>query len=323
MSKKINTDDPNWEKEAVRELAWNSLKEQRRTRRWGVFFKLLTFLYLGVLLYIMFDLPGIPGRENVAGKDHTALIKLKGLIADSTSASAEKINKLLETAFNDEHTKGVILEINSPGGTPVEASSIYDKIRALRKAHPDIRLYAVARDLCASGGYYVASAADEIHANKSSIVGSIGVRMDSFGVEEAMKKLGIESRTITAGRNKALLDPFQPQDPAQRAHLQTMLDQVHQQFISAVKTGRGERLRENDDIFSGLIWSGEAALELGLIDGFESSEGIAKNMIGEENIIILEPKKSLLKQLTEGVGEVSAKVIQTLLLENGAHGRLE
>ena len=322
MSKKINTEDPNWEKEAVRELAWNSLKEQRRTRRWGIFFKLLTFLYLGVVLYMMLDLPGIPGRETVVGKDHTALIRLKGLIADGTSASAQKINKLLETAFTDKHTKGVILEINSPGGTPVEASSIYDKIRELRKKHPDIKLYAVARDLCASGGYYVASAADEIHANKSSIVGSIGVRMDSFGVQDAMKKLGIENRTITAGKNKALLDPFQPQDPAQRAHLQTMLNQVHQQFISAVKAGRGDRLKETDDIFSGLIWSGEAALDLGLVDGFESSENIAKNLIGEENIVILEPKKSLLMQLTEGVGEVSAQVIQKLIVENAAKGQL-
>ena len=322
MKKKIDIDDPNWEKEAIRELAWGALKEQRRSRRWGVFFKLLTFLYLGVLLLFMLDLPGLPGHQAKSGEDHTALIRLKGLIAEGTRASADNINKLLEKAFDDDRTKGIILEINSPGGTPVEASSIYEKIIDLRKAHPDKKLYAVVRDLCASGGYYVAAAADEIHADKSSIVGSIGVRMDSFGVQELMNKIGIESRTITAGEHKALLDPFRPLDPAEKAHLERMLKQVHRHFITAVKNGRGNRLKENDDLFTGLIWTGEEAKTLGLIDGFKTSETIAKELIGEANIVVLEPKKSLLEQLTEGVGEVSASVMRKLLSENGNFGHM-
>ncbi len=318
MKKKIDTDDPNWEKEAIRELAWGSLKEQRRTRRWGIFFKLLTFVYLGVLLLFMLDIPGLPGHQVTARKDHTALIRLKGLITEGSNASAEKINKLLEKAFEDKHSKGIILEINSPGGTPVEASSIYQKIVDLREQYPDKKLYAVVRDLCASGGYYVAAAADEIHANPSSIVGSIGVRMDSFGVQELMKKIGVENRTITAGEHKALLDPFKPLAPDEKAHLERMLQQVHQHFISAVKTGRGERLKENDDLFTGLIWTGEEAKSLGLVDGFRTSENIAEELIGEDNIVVLEPKKSLLEQLTEGVGEVSAQIAQKLLTSNSS-----
>ncbi len=313
MTKKIDTDAPNWEREAIRELAWGALKEQRRGRRWSIFFKLLTFLYVGVGLWVLLKLPGLPAEDTGAGQDYTALIRMKGLIAEGTSASAAKINKLLEDAFADERSKGIILEINSPGGTPVEAASIYDKIIELRKQHPEKKLYVSVRDLCASGGYYVAAAADEIHAHQSSIVGSIGVRMDSFGVQELMKKLGIENRTITAGKNKALLDPFQPLAPEQRAHLQKMLDQVHRHFITAVRNGRGDRLNETDDLFSGLIWTGEEARRLGLVDGFKSSEEIASELIGEEHIVVLEPKKSLLQQLTEGVGDVTARTLAMLL----------
>ena len=322
MTKKIDTEDPNWEKEAIRELAWGSLKEQRRTRRWGIFFKLLTFLYLGVLLLFTLDIPGLPSHQSAENEDHTALIRLKGLIAEGTNAGADKINKLLEKAFEDKHSKGVILEINSPGGTPVEASSIYQKIIDLRKEYPDKKLYAAVRDLCASGGYYVAAAADAIYAHKSSIVGSIGVRMDSFGVQELMKKIGVENRTITAGKHKALLDPFRPLEPTEKAHLERMLKQVHQQFITAVKNGRGDRLKNNDDLFTGLIWTGEEAKSLGLIDGFKSSEQIAKELIGEENIVVLAPKKSLLEQLTEGVGEVSAKIAHKVLSENNNLGAI-
>ncbi len=316
--KKIDTNDPNWEKEAIRELAWGSLREQRRSRRWAIFFKLLTFVYIGVALWILADMPGLPGREATASKDHTALIRLKGLIAEGATASAGKINKLLEQAFEDEYARGVILEINSPGGTPVEAATIYEKITSLRKEYPDKKLYVSVRDLCASGGYYVAAAADEIHAHRSSIVGSIGVRMDSFGVQELMKKLGVESRIITAGENKALLDPFSPLKPEQKAHLQKMLDQVHQHFIAAVRAGRGDRLKETDDIFSGLIWTAEEARKMGLVDGFKNSEQIARDLIGEEEIVVLEPKKSLLQQLTEGVGEVSARALSALLRESDA-----
>lgn len=312
---KINTDDPNWEKEAIRELAWGSLKEQRRTRRWGIFFKLLTFAYIGIALLYLLKIPGLPGPQDAIAKDHTAVIKLKGLIAEGTKASSSKINKLLEKAFKDEQAKGIVLEINSPGGTPVEAASIYTKIKQLREKYPDKKLYVSVRDLCASGGYYVAAAADEIYANRSSIVGSIGVRMDSFGVQELMRKLGIENRTITAGKNKAILDPFQPLLPEQKAHLQKMLNQVHQHFIAAVKQGRGDRIKENDDIFSGLIWTAEEAKELGLVDGFKNTEEIAKDLVGEENIVVLEPPKSFIEQLTEDAGEVGARIAAQLMGE--------
>ena len=312
MGKEYKDNDPHWERRTVTELAWAGLKEQRRARRWGVFFKILTFAYLAVFLMLMLDLPG---AKELPGKDHTAVIKLKGLIADGTAAGSEKINKLLRTAFEDKKTRGVVLEINSPGGTPVEAVSIYDEIRRLRKEYPDIKLYAVVRDLCASGGYYIASAADEIYANESSIVGSIGVRMDGFGFEALMTKLGIERRTITAGKNKALLDPFKPEDPAQRAHVQAMLEQVHQKFIDDVKAGRGDRLKPTEDMFSGLIWSGKSALDLGLIDGFADTQTVAREQIGVEHLVTYEAKKTLLKQLADDVGGVTASALKKLWTE--------
>ena len=312
MDKSNKDNDPHWERRTVTELAWAGVKEQRRTRRWGIFFKILTFAYIAVFLVLMLDLSG---AKELQGKDHTAVIKLKGVIADGTAASSEKINKLLRTAFEDKKTKGVVLEINSPGGTPVEAVSIYDEIRRLREKYPDIKLYAVVRDLCASGGYYIASAADEIYANESSIVGSIGVRMDGFGFEDLIKKMGVERRTITAGKNKSLLDPFKPEDPAQRAHLQTMLGQVHQKFIDDVKVGRGDRLKPTEDMFSGLIWSGVSALELGLIDGFADTRSVARDQVGVDHLVTYETRKTLLQQLTDEVGGVTATVLQKLWTE--------
>jgi len=305
--------EESWEKNTVEALAWEGVKEQRRSRRWGIFFKLLTFAYVAFFLWAFVDWKA---AGDIGSKSHTALVELKGLIAEGTDADAEEINGLLQSAFEDKNTKGVILEINSPGGTPVQAKAIYDEILRLREKYPETKLYAVVTDLCASGGYYVASAAEEIYASEASIVGSIGVRMDGFGFQKVMEKLGVERRTLTAGENKALLDPFAPQNPEQQAHLQGMLDQVHQLFINDVKAGRGDRLKESDALFSGLIWSGEASLNLGLIDGYGSTDSVARELIGEENVVSFSPRQTLLEQLTEDVGTGMVNVLNQLTLSS-------
>lgn len=302
-----------WEKDTVKALAWEGVKEQRRTRRWSIFFKLLTFAYLAFFLWAFVDWKA---TGDIVSKPHTALVELRGLIAEGTDADAEEINGLLQSAFEDKNTKGVILEINSPGGTPVQAKAIYEEILRLREKYPDIKLYAVVSDLCASGGYYVAAAAEEIYASEASIVGSIGVRMDGFGFQEVMEKLGVERRTLTAGENKALLDPFAPQNPVQRAHLQGMLDQIHQLFINDVKAGRGDRLKESDTLFSGLIWSGKESLKLGLIDGFGNTDSVARDKVGEENVVTFSPKQTLLEQLTEDVGTGMVKILNQLWISS-------
>ncbi|HEB82923.1 MAG TPA: S49 family peptidase, partial [Gammaproteobacteria bacterium] len=252
----MNDNKPSWEKEVITSLAEASLKEQRRSRRWGIFFKLLTFIYIGAVIFMLGN-SDITSPVSASGK-HTALVELNGVIADDTEASADRIVTALRSAFDDENSAGVILRINSPGGSPVQSGYIYDEIRRLREENPDTPLYAVVTDICASGGYYIASAADRIYADKASIVGSIGVRMDNFGFVEAIKKLGIERRTLTAGENKALLDPFLPENEKTKAHMQNMLTEIHQQFIISVKRGRGDRLdTSTEGLFSGLVWTGE------------------------------------------------------------------
>ncbi len=302
-----------WERDVITKLAESSFREQRRARRWGIFFKLLTFAYLTTILVLYTD-PQITQTAKLAEK-HTALVNLNGLIADGEKASADNIVTALRDAFEDEKTAGVILRINSPGGTPVQAGYIYDEIKRLKKEHEDIPMYAVITDICASGGYYVASAADKIYADKASIVGSIGVRMDNFGFVDAMKKLGVERRTLTAGENKALLDPFLPVNPEARQHLQTLLTTIHQQFIQAVKDGRGERLNTSvDGLFSGLIWSGEQGLELGLVDELGSASYVAREVIGEENIVEYAVTEDLLERLAGKVGATMASVLHNRLL---------
>ena len=277
--------DDRWAREALTKLAFAAVTEQRRARRWGIFFKLLFFVYLvGLLVLAWPDSFGVDTVTAVA-KNHTALIRIDGLISSSTEASAKNVIEALRKAFKDEKTAGVILEINSPGGSPVQAGEIYDEIKSLRQQHAKIPVYAVASDVCASGGYYIAAAAQQIYANKASIVGSIGVRMDSFGFTDAIAKLGVERRAYTAGSNKDFLDPFKPVNPAEVEHLQTMLDAIHQQFIAAVKQGRGERLKDNPDIFSGLMWTGEQSVVLGLIDALGNSRFVAEEVIKEKTIV--------------------------------------
>jgi protease-4 len=295
-----------WERRVITRLAQASLKEQMRARRWSIFFKFLVFAYITFMLFLFVE-PDFTGAK-LASK-HTALIDLNGIIADNEDASADNIISSLRSAFEDGKTAGVILRINSPGGTPVQAGYIYDEIVRLRKLHPDIPLYAVISDMCASGGYYVASAADRIYADKASIVGSIGVRMDNFGFVGTIDKLGIERRTLTAGENKALMDPFLPVDPEQQKHMQAMLDNIHQQFIDAVKKGRGDRIKDDKQLFSGLIWTGEESLKLGLVDELGSAGYVAREVIGAEDIVEYTVTEDLFERLASRVGTTMAHIL--------------
>jgi len=295
-----------WERRVITKLAQASLKEQKRARRWSIFFKFLVFAYITFVLFMFLE-PDITKAK--MSQKHTALVELQGVIANDESASADNIVSALRSAFEDEKTEGVILRINSPGGTPVQAGYIYDEILRLREKYPETVLYAVVSDMAASGGYYVASAADEIYASNSSIVGSIGVRMDSFGVVDAMEKLGIESRTLTAGENKALLDPFTPVNEKAMVHLQTMIDEIHLQFIDAVKKGRGDRLKEFDDLFTGLIWTGQEALEFGLVDNIGSASYVAREVIGAEDIVEYTVEEDVLERLVDRLGASTAKML--------------
>lgn len=303
----MSEQDPDWEKKLVTKLAESSLREQRKTRRWGIFFKVLTFAYL-ITLLVMFADSDISTTKLTS--KHTALIDLTGMIAEGEKASSDNIVAALRSAFKDKNTVGVILRINSPGGTPVQAGYIYDEIIRLREKYPDTPLYAVISDMCASGGYYVAAAADKIYADKASIVGSIGVRMDNFGFVDAMKKLGVERRTLTAGENKAMMDPFAPVDESVSTHLQAMLKNIHQQFIDAVRKGRGDRLKQDvEDLFSGLIWTGEQSLEIGLVDELASSGYVAREIIGEEDIVDFTHTDDILDRLAKRIGATMAHIL--------------
>jgi len=284
-----------------------TVEERRRARRWGIFFKLLGFAYLSTLL-VMFS-PALSLKEAARTGDHTALVEVRGVIADSEAASADNIVGSLRAAFKDKHTKGVVLRINSPGGSPVQSGCIYDEIRRLRAAHPDIKLYAVITDLGASGAYYIASAADAVYADKASLVGSIGVTAASFGFVGAMERLGVERRVYTAGEHKAFLDPFQPQKEGEVRFWREVLDVTHRQFIDSVKQGRGERLKDKDhpELFSGLVWSGEQALQLGLVDALGSASYVAREVVGAENLVDFTVRETPLdrfaKKLGTGVAE--------------------
>jgi protease IV len=263
-----------------------SVQEQRRARRWGIFFKLLTFVYLFGALALFSPLLNLKNAA-VRGESHTALIEVRGMIADQEAASADNIVGSLRAAFEDPKTKGVILRINSPGGSPVQSGYIYDEIRRLRAEHQDIKVYAVITDLGASGAYYIASAADEIYADKSSLVGSIGVTAATFGFVDVMNKLGVERRVYTSGEHKAFLDPFQPQKADETQFWQGVLNTTHRQFIDSVKQGRGDRLKVegHPELFSGLIWSGEQALALGLVDKLGNSSYVARDVIGAKDMV--------------------------------------
>ena len=260
-------------------IAQDYLKERKSRRRWSLFFKLLVLVYLSALLVIY-----VSDSEKGVTANHTAVVEIDGIIGPG-EVSALEINKSIKSAFEANSSRAVILMINSPGGTPVQAAMINEEIIRLKALYPEKPVYAAISDMCASGGYYIAVAADYIYAHPSSIVGSIGVLMNGFGFVETMKKIGVERRLLTAGKNKSMLDPFSPVNFSQQHHAKKMLDDVHQQFITAVKTGRGERISDDPDIYSGLFWSGEKAKELGLVDEFGSAQFIAREVVGEKKMV--------------------------------------
>ena len=308
----------NWERETIEKLAFAALKEQRRARLWGIFFKVLTFAYITVLLVFALEWKE---KGDAVSEKHTALVEMNGVIGAGTDASAEKIVTALNAAFKDKGTRGVVVRINSPGGSPVQAQAIYDEMRRLRQKYPAIPLYAVVEDICASGGYFVAVGADRIYVSKSSIVGSIGVRMDSFGFTGLMEKLGVERRLLTAGDNKGLLDPFLPVDEKQRAHVVGMIGEIHGQFISVVREGRGKRLVESPDMFSGLIWTGAKSVELGLADGLGTLDHVAREVIKAEDIVDFTQKENVAEKLARRFGASMAGAFADVLLRQSATPR--
>ncbi len=300
--------NPEWERQLIEGLAFAALREQKRARVWGIFFKFITFVYLFLLLFAATDWFGNSAAR--ISDRHTAVIDLDGMIMPDSLSNAESINASLRSAFEDEGTQGVILRINSPGGSPVQAGYINDEIRRLRAAYPDTPLYAVVEDICASGGYYVAAAADKIFVDKASLVGSIGVLMEGFGFVDTLDKLGIERRLLTAGEHKGFLDPFTPVDPKQRDHATDLLGEIHEQFIHVVQLGRGERLKDESEIFSGVIWTGQKSIELGLADELGSAEYVAREVIEAENMVNFSTRENLIDRFAKRFSEVSLAVLK-------------
>jgi protease-4 len=293
-------ENQDWERNLITKLATAALAEQRRARRWGIFFKLLTFAYITLVVMLAMDWRG--KAEGVGGKKHTAMVEINGVISSDSDASAEKVTSALQAAFKDKNTQGVVLRINSPGGSPVQAQTIYDEMRRLRQKYPDIPLYAVVEDICASGGYFIAVGADRIYVSKSSLVGSIGVLMNGFGFTGLMEKLGIDRRLITAGENKAFLDPFSPLEERHKQFAKQLAEDIHQQFIGVVREGRGKRLKETPDIFSGLIWTGQKSIELGLADGIGSLDYVAREVVKAEDIVEFTQKENLAEKFAKRFG---------------------
>ncbi len=291
----------NSDSDVLSTLAFATLKEQRRARRWGIFFKGLMAAYFFIFLFMIY-LPASSIDTSKSSKEHTALIEIKGVISSESEASADSIITGLREAFKEEKVKGVILRINSPGGSPVQAGYINDEIYRLKKKHPEKKVYAVIVDIGASGGYYIAAAADEIYADKASMVGSIGVLMNGFGFVDAMKKMGIERRLYAAGEHKGFLDPFSKANPDDIKHIKGLLKNIHQQFIDTVRKGRGDKLKDDDKLFSGLIWSGEESIKMGLVDALGSSSYVAREIIKAEKIVDYTPRPGFLDRFASQLG---------------------
>lgn len=289
---------PGWERATLEKLAFASLNEQKATRRWKTFVRMSWLAFFVVLLWLGFHRTA---TTTDASTPHTAVIEIKGEIAAGADASAEFVNAALRAAFEDEGSKGIVLLINSPGGSPVQAGMMNDEILRL-KAKYKKPVYAVVEETCASAAYYIAVSADKIYVDKASVVGSIGVLMDGFGFTGLMDKLGVERRLLTAGENKGFLDPFSPQSEKQRAFAQVMLDQIHQQFITVVKQGRGKRLKETPEMFSGLFWSGEQAVELGLADQLANLDYVAREVIKAEEVIDYTRRDNVAERLAKKFG---------------------
>jgi protease-4 len=290
-----------WYKDQISRVMLAGIVEQRRNRRWGIFFKSLLFLYLGVLLVLLLPDLGESTAMVTAG-NHTAVVNLRGVISEDSRANADDILAGLKQAFEDKRTAGVVLRVNSPGGSPVQSAIMYDEIRRLRELYPDTPLYAVIEDVGASGGYFVAVAADAIYANRSSVVGSIGVRASTFGFVDAIQKLGVERRLFTAGDQKASLDPFSPLEKNEVVHLENMLTSIHTHFIDVVEEGRGDRLQgDRSLLFSGEVWTGDDSLELGLVDGFGDIRYVAREIVGAEELVVFRASRDVFSRLLERV----------------------
>ncbi|MGZ8304166.1 MAG: S49 family peptidase [Telluria sp.] len=302
----------NWERETLEKLMFATVREQQASRRWSTFFRLLYLSIAAIAIWIFFDL-SFPGDDAEALGRHTALIEIDGNIETEGTGAADNVIPSLNKAFSDRGSVAVVLRINSPGGSPVQAGIIVDEIKRLRLGYPNKQLYVVVDEICASGGYYIAAAADRIFVNKASIVGSVGVLMDGFGFTGTMEKLGVERRLMTAGENKGFLDPFSPQSDKHKAHAQAMLNEIHQQFIGVVRAGRGARLKETPDTFSGLYWSGARAVQMGLADGFGTVDSVARDIVKVEDIVDYTAHEGLpervLKKFGAAVGEGAVKAM--------------
>lgn len=305
-------DDRNWERGVIEKLATDALVEQRRKRRWGIFFRLLTFIYVGVILWMLSDV-GDSRQTSLTDGKHTALVQLQGVIGPKHEASAENTILALRSAFEAKGTQGVVLLINSPGGSPVQAGMINDEISRLRSRFPNTPIYSVVEDICASGGYYVAAATDKVFVDKASIVGSIGVLMEGFGFTGTMEKLGVERRLLTAGENKGFLDPFSPQEPRHLEHARSLLTDVHKQFIEVVRKGRGNRLKETAETFSGLMWTGEQSVANGLADALGSVDFVAREVIKAEHVRDYTLKTNLAERLARQFGAASGETLLNFL----------
>ncbi|MDC6166210.1 MULTISPECIES: S49 family peptidase [unclassified Roseateles] len=294
------------------QFARDYLRDRRSERRWRVFFRLAWLALVIAVLWLLLAQRQVGTAPNTP---HTALVEVRGEIAVDTEASAELMLSALKSAFEDQGAQAVVLRINSPGGSPVQAGIVYDEIVRLKAKHGK-KVYAVVEEICASGAYYIAAAADEIYVDKASVVGSIGVLMDGFGFTGLMDKLGVERRLITAGANKGMLDPFSPENEAQRAYAQAMLDQIHRQFIKIVKDGRGKRLKETPETFSGLFWNGEEAVKLGLADHLGSLDYVAREVIKAEEVIDYTPRDNVAERLAKrfgaAMGEGAVKAFRSL-----------
>jgi protease IV len=294
---------PEWERVVLEKVALKAIEEQRRTRHWNALFKLLWFCFAFLVLAAMLGWigPGEGDSRTTLGK-HTAVVDVAGVISTEEKASAERLIKGLNRAFKDANTAGVVVRINSPGGSPVQAGYVNDEIRRLRAKHPSIPVHAVVEDLCASGGYYIAVAADKIYVDKASLVGSIGAIMGGFGFVGTIEKLGMERRAYTAGENKNFLDLFLPEKPEHRAHAERMLGEIHQQFVKVVRLGRGNRLKETPEMFSGLIWTGEKSIELGLADAIGSTDYVAREVFKAEKLVNFTVEENYFETLSKRLG---------------------
>lgn len=305
------------EKTTLEKVLFATIREQQRSRRWKIFFR---FVYLIIFIFLFVFFIGSESKDYYnSNKAHIGLIEIKGELADDGEANAKDINNSLDDAFSDMNTKAVMITIDSPGGSPVQANEVYQHLHYLEKKYPDIKVYAVCTDLCASGAYYIAAAANYIYADKGSLVGSIGVLMNGFGFVDTLQKLGIERRLMTAGSEKGFLDPFSPVKPQDQAFAQTMLDTIHQQFINAVKEGRGDRLKTTEPLlFSGLVWTGEQAKPLGLIDGIATPEEVGRNIIKNDTYIDYTQGPSVLEKFAKNIGtSASNHVTSTFGIKHG------